>query len=924
MASEIKVKLEVLENKNISTQCKQNDDLVLEASIYEGSKELDLTNSYIIIQARKSDLNPIVQDENIIKSGNKIIAELDREFTKVPGLTIIEIVMIEKGKQNTTFSFSLLVEKSVINIVAESKILITPLERLQNTIIEAKENNEIVKTTINSAKENNEALTNTVNAAEAANVKVEENINNLDLENTAADTNISTLTLKNTKAEENIIAIESKNTEAVTNIAELETKIVAAGEVKAETEQLIATGGAATKGDIDKVNSSLELKAPLTDLAVERERINNIVAVKDSVDNLETADLRVGADGKTYSSAGEAVREQIKEVNNNKIEFITENIFDITKVKKDYYINNETGVIAPYKGWDTFEFSVPTEGSERYSLYCFDTSWIEPNRCFIGFFKDEGVFVGGYAYKKLSEAENRNGINKIVVSVERKYFENYCIISKTEELPQLSNLNDYINKNYLKDNYKKIQPIKKENIKFFNPYIFIGWNKNCYFKFDKIQFNYNNVNYEILWEEMTTKFPTLITATMTSRVRNTLQLKENKYLVLDLINLNIGIVDNLRENHVLLLDYKWELDVINGLLFESYQANITNTTGRIVQEFIPTSILDKIDEKTEVVSKSLDDGNFTFAYLTDNHTTGHHLGKETDLTSLAVNYVDKQIDFDAILNGGDNVLSYGNAINSLVDGINKTNRSKYVMCEGNHDRYILPAITRKQYYNTVLRHYRNNNDVSLVKNRSYYYRDFSKHKVRVICLTLYDMPDEKESLYPYNDFYGYNQEQMEWLCNTALKISSDWQVMVITHSSPVTNLEGMHGNGAGGQNPLVLRQILESFKNGTNVTVTHSSTVAEGQFNINITTNFQTQGAREIICVLSGHNHLDRQVKINGINYVSSICGYVDSIMYSGLYGDREGLTYSGLAFDVCLLFKDRRTLYFKRYGFGNDREITY
>ena len=186
------------------------------------------------------------------------------------------------------------------------------------------------------------------------------------------------------------------------------------------------------------------------------------------------------------------------------------------------------------------------------------------------------------------------------------------------------------------------------------------------------------------------------------------------------------------------------------------------------------------------------------------------------------------------------------------------------------------------------------------------------------------MPDEKESLYPYNDYYGYNQEQMEWLCNTALKISADWQVIVVTHSAPVTNLEGMEGNGAGGQNPLVLRQILESFKNGTNAEVTYSSDVAEGFFNINLTTSFQSQGARDIICVLSGHNHLDRQVKINGINYVSSICGYVDSIMYSGLYGDREGLTYSGLAFDVCLLFKDRRTLYFKRYGFGSDREITY
>lgn len=67
----------------------------------------------------------------------------------------------------------------------------------------------------------------------------------------------------------------------------------------------------------NEVNSSLEQKAKQVDLVVERERINNIVAIKDSVDNLETADIRVGFDGKTYTSAGEAVREQFKYCENN-------------------------------------------------------------------------------------------------------------------------------------------------------------------------------------------------------------------------------------------------------------------------------------------------------------------------------------------------------------------------------------------------------------------------------------------------------------------------------------------------------------------------------------------------------------------------------------------------------------------------------
>ena len=167
MASKIVINLDTSKENYLVAKCKQNDDLVLEASIFENGLEKDLTNAAITIQALKADKTYIIQNTNITKENNKIIANLDRDFSRVPGTTKIEIVLVESGKQNTAFSFCLEVVGSVIRGVVESSNTVTILE-------------------------------------------------------------------------------------------ELEEKIVEAGQVRDETEQLIQSGGAATTGDIQEINSQLE------------------------------------------------------------------------------------------------------------------------------------------------------------------------------------------------------------------------------------------------------------------------------------------------------------------------------------------------------------------------------------------------------------------------------------------------------------------------------------------------------------------------------------------------------------------------------------------------------------------------------------------------------------------------------------------
>lgn len=137
MASKININLDTSKENYLVAKCKQNDDLTLEASIFENGLALDLTNKTITIQALKSDNTYIIQNTDIVKENNKINAELDRDFSRVPGTTKIEIVLVESSKQNTTFSFYLEVVGSVIRGAVQSSNTATILEALDNKIVEA-------------------------------------------------------------------------------------------------------------------------------------------------------------------------------------------------------------------------------------------------------------------------------------------------------------------------------------------------------------------------------------------------------------------------------------------------------------------------------------------------------------------------------------------------------------------------------------------------------------------------------------------------------------------------------------------------------------------------------------------------------------------------------------------------------------------
>lgn len=72
----------------------------------------------------------------------------------------------------------------------------------------------------------------------------------------------------------------------------------------------------ANQTDLNVTNANIALKANKTDLDIQKNRIDNILALPVGTDNAETADIRIGADGINYPSAGNAVRTQLTGLGN--------------------------------------------------------------------------------------------------------------------------------------------------------------------------------------------------------------------------------------------------------------------------------------------------------------------------------------------------------------------------------------------------------------------------------------------------------------------------------------------------------------------------------------------------------------------------------------------------------------------------------
>lgn len=204
---DLKASLDLKQNLNIYTTCKQFDNLNLILSIFDNSLQTDLTNYDIRLRAMKADNVPLIQQHiGITKSGNVVNIQADAQLTTTAGNTPIELQFIDKstGEKKATFNLVLVVVASAIAIEASiSKATYTLLEELEKKLDQASDFFEHIGEAI-------EANTNLINSTNTANETKEA----LDDSNTTALATKESLDASNTSATNTKNALDTLKTSA--------------------------------------------------------------------------------------------------------------------------------------------------------------------------------------------------------------------------------------------------------------------------------------------------------------------------------------------------------------------------------------------------------------------------------------------------------------------------------------------------------------------------------------------------------------------------------------------------------------------------------------------------------------------------------------------------------------------------------------
>ena len=199
---------------------------------------------------------------------------------------------------------------------------------------------------------------------------------------------------------------------------------------------------------------------------------------------------------------------------------------------------------------------------------------------------------------------------------------------------------------------------------------------------------------------------------------------------------------------------------------------------------------EKIAESVAAVKAKLallkGEDSLVFPMFTDLHTEDVESEYTKNLVS-ALELISQEIEYDAVINLGDNFGMLGRNIHitneelkarfeRVFSAIYNAAKHPIINANGNHDA-IGTDFFKSDFWNSIVKDKYGNTSALYGEEGSYYYIDYEKAKTRLVVLSLPHESDiEAEMPTP---LWEFGKNQLRWLKETALNTSKD--VIIISH-----------------------------------------------------------------------------------------------------------------------------------------------
>jgi hypothetical protein len=663
-------------------------------------------------------------------------------------------------------------------------------------------------------------------------------------------------------------------------------------EQKAQARENI---GAAGEGEVNVDVVKTELQS---EIAVERARITNLATLTEgsTTGDAELADIRVGYDGTTYASAGEAVREQASALNDI-VGNIGARVFNIDGY---YEVAFEQG------GFDN-------TGVEANSNYTIRSKEYIPRSLVKNISVNDGLnyrvldydddlnFRGYSAWNSLNSGGTTGTLIRITVSSASEKITpdtDHGFVLTTTDVSVNDRIHDLETKMDLSQTIIEMEQ---------GSLAFVGGGENDaanyirnrgYIPYDTIYKLTTNQGYSayVFYYD---RYKTLIKY-------DTLNVGFGSYKIPYVENAKWIRFDIQNEGKTTITPNDNTGACAHGLSLYREEHNRDGVNRNFLKQ-----IKHQIPIATACLGKTIEfyDTNFGMVCMADLHGKFRSMDDSHELYEFLRKY-SSLID-TAIINAGDaingRIKENGAIASEYTDYINKAMAYKIYHTIGQHEvgyfnttegRSKTNCLTHDEVFEKFIHPMKdvwNLPDLSTV----YYYKDFTASKIRLISLYQYNVPlvEESSTTWKYmRSVVWYGQEQLDWLASTLNTTPSDYGVIILMHQPDhsIVNTENtnfFHGDVVSPGNYIIsgtpIIDIVEAYRNRAvlNKTYTCKDTIAypASEFSNTVNIDFSNAGGF-FINYYTGDAHVD---------YVGSVDGTTQKNI---------GVTSNGQSYDIPLL----------------------